>query len=155
MSSKLRLHLGISGLAAIFLFISDAGAQQKQAPAPQASLSYDVNREALVQGTVVSYTADSAVPPIGPHASIQTSSGIVDVHLGSTTVMKQNDIFLQPGDSVKIVGVTEPFGSSTIFLARVLQKGNQTVTLRNLNGIPIVAKPAANARPRSAVGGAR
>ena len=154
MKPKIGLYLGIPALVGISLFAANTGAQQKQVPVPQAQLSYDVSRETLVQGTVIAYTANSTVPPIGPHVSIQTSSGVVDVHLGSATVMKQNDIFLAPGDSVKMVGEMQPFGSGTIFLARVLQKGGQTVTLRNLNGIPIVAKPAPRARPRSAVGGA-
>lgn len=155
MNRKLGLSPGIFALVSVFLFTSNSGAQQKQAAVPQASLSYDVTRESLIQGTVVAYAANSAVPPIGPHVSLQTSSGVVDVHLGSATLIKQSDIFLVPGDSVKIVGMSQPFGTGTIFLARVLQKGTQTVTLRNLNGIPIVAKPGANARSRSAVGGAQ
>ena len=155
MNHKVGLYFYSAVLCGAFLAVPYAAAQQKPAPAPQGSLAYDLSRETLVQGTVISYTAASSAAPIGPHASIQTASGIVDVHLGSATVMKQNDVFLQAGDSVKIAGVSQTFGGSTIFVARVLQKGSQTVTLRNLNGIPIVAKPAANAKPRAISGGAR
>jgi hypothetical protein len=155
MNHKVGLYFCSAVLCGAFFVVPYAAAQQKPASGPQAGLAYDLSRETFVQGTVVSYTAASSVPPIGPHASIQTASGVVDVQLGRATVMKQNDVFLEPGDSVKIVGMSQSFGGSTIFLARILQKGSQTVTLRNLNGIPIMAKPAANAKPRSVSGGAR
>jgi hypothetical protein len=108
-----------------------------------------------VQGTVVSYTAASTVAPIGPHVKVQTASGVVDVHLGNASLIKQNDLILAPGDAINIVGENLSFGSGAVFVARVLKKGSQTVTLRNLNGVPLTAKPPANAKPRSILGGAR
>lgn len=152
MRSKKLLLLG-TAVSAVFV-ASATLAQQKQA-VTQANFAYDVTREAVVRGTVTSYTAASEVAPIGPHAMIQTSSGLVDVHLGNAQYMKQNDLFLAPGDSVSIVGMSQSLGTGTVFLARIVRKGNQTVTLRNLNGIPLVAKPAANAKPRSIAGGVR
>lgn len=152
MRSKKLLFLG-TAVFAVFL-ASSLFAQQKQV-VEQANFAYDVTKESLVQGTVISYTAASEVAPIGPHAKIQTSSGVVDVHLGNSQYMKQNDFFLAPGDSVSMVGMSEPVGTQTVFLARVVRKGNQTVTLRNVNGVPLAAKPAANARPRSIIGGGR
>jgi hypothetical protein len=69
--------------------------------------------------------------------------------------MKINDIFLAPGDSVKIVGASRNFGNGNVFLARVLQKGNQTVTLRNAKGIPLAPRHPGPVKTRSAVGGAQ
>jgi len=132
-----------------------SGAQEKAAPVPQISHAYDVTRESVVQGTVISYTAASAVAPIGPHAKVQTAAGVVDVHLGNAQLLKQNDVFLASGDAVSIVGETMNFASSPVFVARVLRKGSQTVTLRNLNGIPMLAKPPAGAHARSIAGGAQ
>ena len=139
-------------MAGALLSASFAGAQQRAAA--QTSFSYDVRRETTVQGTVLSYTAASTVAPIGPHAIIQTASGTVDVHLGNAAAMKQNDFFLAPGDSVKLVGESQTFTSGTVFLARLATKGSQTVALRNMNGIPMVAK-AASTKTRSILGGAR
>jgi hypothetical protein len=68
--------------------------------------------------------------------------------------MKENDFFLTRGDSVKIVGESQIFASGSVFLARIVTKGNQTVTLRNTKGIPMVAK-ATSAKTRSILGGAR
>jgi hypothetical protein len=151
--SKL-LSLG-SFLSAALWFAPFCGAQQKTTAVPQVNMAYDVTRESVVQGTVVSYTASAGVAPIGPHAQIQTSSGVVDVHLGNAQLMKKNDIFLAPGDSVKIVGESENFGNGPVFLARVLQKGSQTLTIRNIKGIPISPKAAAPANARAGLVGAR
>ena len=154
MNVKKNLILGVAVSASSLLCLPFSFAQQKPL-VPQANMAYDVTHESVVQGTVLSYTAASGVAPIGPHARVQTSSGVVDVHLGNASLLKQSDIFLAPGDSVSIVGATQTFASGPVLLARVLRKGSQTVTLRNFNGIPLVAKPAANARPRSIIGGAQ
>jgi hypothetical protein len=148
--------LSLSSLLSTALFFAPlSGAQQKPTTVPQANMAYDVSRESVVQGTVVSYTAASSVAPIGPHVKVQTASGVVDVHLGNASLIKQNDVILASGDSVSIVGESLSFGSGSVFVARVLKKGSQTITLRNLNGVPIMAKAPANAKPRSILGGAR
>lgn len=155
MKPKAGLYLG-SLLSVVALFHAPfAAAQQKTIAVPQADLAYDVTRESVVQGTVVSYTPASTVGPIGPHIKVQTSSGIVDVHLGNAQFLKQSDLVLASGDSVKIVGQSFTFSSGPVVLARILQKGNQTVTLRNFKGLPLVAKPPANAKPRVITGVAR
>lgn len=155
MRSKKQIVWGLFVIAVALFCASFAIGQQKPITAPQANFAYDVTREAVVQGTVISYTAAADVAPVGPHASIQTSSGVVDVHLGNADFMKQSDFFLAPGDAVKIVGESRSFGNETVFLARIVQKGSQTVTLRNLNGIPYVAKARENAKRRSIAGGAQ
>lgn len=155
MRSKKQLIWGIFVIAVALFCASLAIGQQKPTAIPQVNIAYDITHEAVVQGTVTSYTATSDVPPIGPHAMIQTASGAVDVHLGNANFMKQNDLFLAPGDSVKIVGESKNLGGKNVFLARIVRKGSQTVTLRNLNGIPYVAKAAANGKPRSIFGGAQ
>jgi len=155
MRSKKQIIWGLFVIAVALFCASLAIGQQKPITTPQANFAYDVTREAVVQGTVISYTAASDVAPVGPHASIQTSSGVVDVHLGNADFMKQSDFFLAAGDAVKIVGESRTFGNESVFLARIVQKGSQTVTLRNLNGIPYVAKARANAKRRSIAGGAQ
>jgi hypothetical protein len=155
MKLKIQMWLGCAVFAGALLCAPFSGAQQKQTPVPQAMAPYELSRETMLQGTVVSVTTSSQVAPIGPHAAILTSSGTVDVHLGNAGTMKINDIFLAPGDSVKVVGENENFGGVVVFLARVLQKGNQTVTLRNLKGIPMAPRRAGPVKARSAFGGAQ
>lgn len=93
--------------------------------------------DTVVEGTVVSYTANSTAAPLGAHVVVQTSSGTIDVHLGKAAALNQNHISLAPGDTIRIAGFELPVGDKTIFAARVLQKGNQAVVLRNSRGIPL------------------
>jgi hypothetical protein len=155
MKLKIRMCLGCAAFAGALVAVSFAAAQQKTTQITQGSFSYDASHETQIQGTVVSFTASSQAAPIGPHATIQTSSGNIDVHLGNADTMKINDVFLASGDSVKIVGASQKFGNGDVFLARVLQKGNQIVTLRNLKGIPLVPRHPGPVKARSVVGGAR
>jgi hypothetical protein len=155
MKLKIRMCLGSAAFAGALFAAPFSGAQQKAAPVSQTRFSYDMSHETQIQGTVVSFTASSPVAPIGPHATIQTSSGIVDVHLGNADTMKANDIFVEPGDSVKIVGANQNYGNANVFLARVLVKGNQTVALRNRNGIPIMPRHGAAVKTQSILGGAQ
>ncbi len=143
-----RLWLGSAAFLGALLFAPFSGAQQKQTSVAQANISYDLSRETVLQGTVVSFTASSQIPPIGSHVTIQTSAGPVDVHLGNATVLKWNDVFLAAGDSVRIVGEKQLYGGGSFFAARILQKGNQSVTLRNSKGIPLSPKRAVTGSPR-------
>jgi hypothetical protein len=138
-------HLRMSGIALAGLLALGANgfAQEKTQAAPQgvnsAYNTYDVARENVLQGTVVAYTTSSTTPPIGAHVTLRTSSGVVDVHIGNSKLLDANKMTLQPGEAVKITGETVAFGDSTIFAARVIQKGSQSVTLRSTHGAPLIA----------------
>jgi hypothetical protein len=155
MKLKIRLYLGSAAFAGALLSAIFAGAQQQPTAVAQASFSYDSSHEMQIQGTVVSFTRGSEVAPIGPHATIKTSSGIVDVQLGNADRLKINNVSLAAGDLVKIVGANHNYGNGNVFLARVLQKGNQTVTLRNSKGIPLAPRLEGPVKARSIVGGAQ
>ena len=155
MKLKIRLYLGSAAVAVALLSASLAGAQQQPTAVAQASFAYDSSHETQIQGTVVAFMRGSEVAPIGPHATIQTSSGIVDVHLGNADTLKINGVALATGDLVKIVGANHNFGNGNVFLARVLQKGNQTVTLRNAKGIPLAPRVEGPVKTRSILGGAQ
>ena len=141
-------------LVAVVLVASAARAQQH--PAPRA-LAYDAARETVLQGTVLSFTASSSTPPLGARLSLQTSSGPVEIHLGSASYLRANDFVLAPGEAVTIVGFNVAVRQGHIFLARVIQKGSQSLALRTTTGAPLWlagarARPAANAQTQ---GGAR
>jgi hypothetical protein len=147
MKLNIRMCLGSAAFAGALLAAPFSGAQQKQSSVAQANISYDLSRETVLQGTVVNFTASSQIPPIGSHVTIQTGAGLVDVHLGNATVLKMNDVFLAAGDSVRIVGEKQLYGGGSFFAARILQKGNQSVTLRNSKGIPVSPKRVVTGSP--------
>src|SRR5271156_2392216 len=103
-------------LAAAALSCATAAlAQEQQLKTPTRTDVYTVARESNLQGKVVKYTADSAttVAPAGANVELQTSSGIVSVHLGNARLLTANHLSLEPGDSVTVVGESMPFGERT------------------------------------------
>jgi hypothetical protein len=148
MKLKIRLFLGSAVLASALLSVSFAGAQQQQAAVAQANATYDASRETTLVGKVLSYTAESSVPPIGAHVIIQTAYGPVDVHIGSAKLLEQNHFTLAAGDSVRITGEVISIGQSSTFAARIIENGTQSVTVRNSKG-QILQMPAVHA-PRGA-----
>jgi hypothetical protein len=131
----------VSALICTSGWASPAAAQQKQAQttAPQNE-AYEVSRETVLQGTVVNYTADSSTAPLGAHVTVQTTSGVVDVHLGNAQLLDANHFSLAAGDSVRIVGENLAYGQGTQFFARLIEKGGQSVALRSVRGFPLRPK---------------
>ncbi len=129
--------IGIAWLAGAILVSTAANAQQRAQTIPQRNQAYDVSRETVLEGKVIQYTQASTVAPLGPHVTVQTASGVVDVHLGNARMLEANHFTLTSGDSIRIVGENVAFGTGTQFLARVLQKGNQTLAIRSTRGFPL------------------
>jgi len=135
MRNRICFSSGVFLLGSVFLIFSVGGisarGEQKPLPARQA---YSLARETAVQGTVVSYTAASKTPPLGAHVVVQTASGLVDVHAGSDAFLRANHFTLVAGESVRIIGETLPNSQGTVFVARVIQKGNQSLAVRSATG---------------------
>jgi len=100
---------------------------------------YDLNKEQSVQGTVVKFIEKSNGAPFGAHLIVQTASGQVDVHLGDSRLLKQNNFSLAAGNNVRVVGVSSSNPGSSVFLARLVQVGSNVVAVRSTTGIPYVA----------------
>ena len=132
MSWNLR---GIGLLCLSALCTVAAGAQQK--PNELRSASYQPAHEVNLIGTVSSFVADSDKGPLGAHVMVQTTSGIVDVHVGSAKFLETNKLTLNSGDGVRIIGESFTNGANTVFLARIIQKGAVAVAVRSLQGMPL------------------
>lgn len=137
MTRLLLRRVGIASLATAFLLLTIAGAQQKTQNTQQSSLSYDLGREVSVQGSVISYSETSSAAPFGPHVTLQTRSGVLDVHLGNARLLESNHVTFAAGDAIRVVGENVPVGASNPFLARIVQTASQTITLRNPGGFPL------------------
>src|ERR1700680_2880568 len=114
------------------------GQQIPQIAGHRSGAAYDVARESVISGKIVQYNAASSTPPLGAHISLQTSSGTIDVHAGNAKLIEASHISLQAGDSVSITGETVQFGNSRVFVARVIEKGSQSVAVRSKNGVPLL-----------------
>jgi hypothetical protein len=134
MKLRIRKIIGCAALAGSMTLSIAASAQQRSSLVSPRPTAYDTTRETLVQGTVLSYTEDSPLLPIGAHVAVQTSTGTVDVHLGSASYLRANHFSLAPGDSVSFVGASIPANKGTVFMARIAQKGSQSIAIRSARG---------------------
>jgi len=148
------LFLPIAVLASSLMLCFSAMAQQTAPSLANPLQSYDLGREVSLLGTVVKYDPASTVPPIGAHVLVQTGSGQVDVHLGNARILQANELTLNAGDNVRIVGETLALGDGTYFAARIVQKGLQAVAVRNSRGFPLKSAPPTPAQ-REALRGVR
>jgi hypothetical protein len=146
MRLKARALIGSAALAAAMLL--STAAQQRSSPVAPRPTAYDTTRETLLQGTVLSYTEDSPLPPIGAHVTVQTSSGTVDVHLGPGSYLRANHFSLSAGDSVRFVGARIRVNNGDVFMARIAQKGDQSIVIRSLRGY-LQATAAARTSPQA------
>jgi hypothetical protein len=136
------IRVRIAGFFSVFLLLlGNAAWGQQLADRPRQAamrtLAYDATQETVIEGTVLSYTAESATPPIGAHFVLQTAASAIDVHLGAATFLEANHFSLAKGDSVRVVGVSSAAGQGTVFLVRVIQKGGQSLVLRTAKGAPL------------------
>jgi hypothetical protein len=99
--------------------------------------AYNIATDVSLQGTVLSYTENSATPPIGTHVLLQTSSGSVDVHLGDARLLHLAKMNIAKGSNIRFVGQMDSAGSNSVFLARLVQVGAQVVAIRSERGFPL------------------
>jgi hypothetical protein len=127
----------VIGTGWICLLLLGAAATRAQQAAVDLRAGYDAGRETNLVGMVSSFTANSETGPLGAHVAVQTPGGVVDVHVGSAKFLELNHLTLNSGDSVRIIGENFSNGGSTVFLARIIQKGTAAVAVRSPRGIPL------------------
>lgn len=128
------------------LFGAPARAQNATPTAAMASAStfvaaYNLAKEVKFQGTI--QKIDLAVPtgPMGTHIFIQTTQGVIDAHLGYGPSAKPEYLGVSEGQNVTVVGMMEPFGTTSVLIVRLLQTPTRIFVLRNERGIPVRAIP--------------
>jgi hypothetical protein len=141
--------------ASVLAFCLSAAAQQTASSALQQLQTYDIRREVSLFGKVVKFDAASTVAPLGAHVLLQVASGRVDVHLGNAKVLQNSHFELNPGDSVRVVGENLAYNGGTIFAARVVEKGNQAVVVRNEKGAPKIVAGTLSQEQTEALRGVR
>jgi len=138
----------------IALFCCTAMGQERAPQTPVRSSGYDLKREGTLVGTVITYTESSTTPPLGAHVTLQTTGGVVDVHLGNARLLTANHFSIQAGDTLRIIGENVASGTTSTFLARIVQKGTQALAVRSERGIPVryaAPKNSAGSKPQGGV----
>lgn len=143
----IALGTGVFGTAALAQENPDSAANKTLA-------AYDVRREATLVGTVQAYNPASQTAPLGPHLTLQTTSGLVDVHLGDARLLAANHFTIQTGDTLRIIGENVAYGKGLQFVARIVQKGTQAIAVRSVRGIPLsymAPRDGVQAKPQGGV----
>ena len=135
---KMRTGCWITLVVAAGMFAGVAMGQQKSVASVNRGLAvYDVSRETTLLGTVQSYTAEAPSAPFGTHVALQTSGGVVDIHLGDARLLAASHFTIRSGDTLRIIGENVSHGKEIQFVARLVQKGTQVLAVRSVRGIPL------------------
>lgn len=140
---------GICALALLFAIplLQPIHAQTAAASAakPAGPFTYDNAKEVTVAGTVSKVLAQASPGMVpGAHLLLTTSSGSLDVSLGTVALRGQGALSVETGQQVQVTGVPKTFRGAQFFLARTVTVGTQVYAIRN--GHDILVSPQARVR---------
>ena len=104
----------------------------------QYSKMYDLKTVETISGKVVSVTTITPEKGMstGVHLMVKTDKATVSVHLGPAWYLDNQDTKIVTGDKIEVKGSRITFKGKPAIIAAEVQKGNETLVLRNENGIP-------------------
>ena len=109
-----------------------AGANSRRSP------KYNPATEITVTGTVEEvqhYTRGGGWG--GTHLTLNTEHGTLDVHLGPSEFLAEKQFTFAKGHQLEATGSKIPYSEGEALVARIVKKGEKTVTLRDSAGIPL------------------
>ena len=130
-------------LAALLLFFvlllaSKAHAQQHHRHGKHMHSPYDTASVETVHGTVA--RIDSIASPrghTGIHLMLETGDKTLEVHLGPSWFLANQDQHLQIGDELEVTGSRVTMHDDPALLARTVRRGEHTLVLRDEDGFPV------------------
>jgi hypothetical protein len=106
--------------------------------AGNAGRVYSSATETTVAGTIDDVkTISPGNGPGGLHLIVNTSSGPLEVHVGPTWYVSSRNVTFVKGDAVTVVGSKVTMSGRDVLVAREITKGQQVLTLRTSNGVPV------------------
>ncbi|ACK67583.1 hypothetical protein PCC8801_3621 [Rippkaea orientalis PCC 8801] len=101
---------------------------------------YNLKSVTTVRGEVVK--VDNFTPTNGMsggmHLTLRTKDNqTLDVHLGPTWYLQNQDVQIQPKDTIEVTGSNVNFAGKPAIMAASVKKGNMTLILRDNNGVPM------------------
>jgi hypothetical protein len=98
---------------------------------------YDPKTEATFSGTIEDIQQQPCLGRrVGTHVMLKTQSETVEVCVGPQAFVQQKGFSFAKGDPIEVIGSRIKFGSKDVVIARQITKENQTLTLRDAQGIP-------------------
>ena len=100
--------------------------------------NYNPATEVTVRGTVEDVSQVTRGRSWGgTHLTLKTDQGTLDVHLGPTNFLEAKKFSVAKGDQVEVVGSKVQIQGTDALIAREITKGDQKLTLRDAQGIPV------------------
>jgi hypothetical protein len=100
---------------------------------------YDTNTVETINGEVIA--VDKMTPAkgmsYGVHLILKTGKDSVSVHLGPAWYIENQDIQIEPKDTIEITGSRIVFKGKPAIIAAEVRKGHELLKLRDDNGIPV------------------
>jgi hypothetical protein len=73
----------------------------------------------------------------GVHLLIKSQNETFEVHLGPAAFLAEKNATFKEGDAVGVIGWGVPRSEKLFVIAREVKKGDQVLTLRNEQGVPL------------------
>ncbi len=73
----------------------------------------------------------------GTHLIVKADKETMEVHIGPSFYLKEQNFSFAKGDSVEVIGSKVKYEGADVVLAREVRKGDKTLNLRNGQGIPL------------------
>ncbi len=73
----------------------------------------------------------------GTHLMVKTNKETIEVHIAPSWFLAEQDFDLTPQDKITVIGSRINLDGKEAIVAREIQKGDRTLTLRDENGFPM------------------
>lgn len=129
-----RTMTGLLTGALFMLLTIPLNAQAKR----EISQYYEVSQEVRLSGVVSGVlTRPAAGSIMGSHILLATVSGLVDISLGRWGLQGKDALSVTAGQQLEVTGVMKHFANKQVFIARIVNIGDQVYRVRNEHGIPV------------------
>lgn len=127
------------------VFSSDASAQRRGmgrgggwGPGSSYERLYNPRTVETVSGVVVSVNRFTPIRGLsyGIHVMVKTEKDTLSVHLGPAWFIDNQESKIKAGDKVEIKGSRVTYEGKPAIIAAEVSKGDETLTLRDADGIP-------------------
>lgn len=109
-----------------------------QKAATEATPKYDPKSEVTVTGTIDEIKDfTGAKNEVGTLLVVKTATETLEVRLCPSSFLKEFEVTFNKGDKVEITGSKVKIEEKPVLLARELVLGNNTLVLRDKQGVPV------------------
>ena len=139
---KLAVVIAAFVTASPIAFAQTAPAQgggQRRGQGMRGAGLYNPATETTFTGTVeeANTIAGPRNGPGGLHLVVQSDAGAQDVRVGPAQYVESKKVTFAKGDSVTVTGSKATLNGQSVVIAREIKKGDQVLTLRNEQGVPM------------------